>query len=122
MIPFLSNELARERIRDLRSQAAQPRRYGDDPRATLTLRSVEDHDLLALVRLAGLDGKPVPSRGVLVAEQGGQLVAALPLDGGPVLADPFRHTAGVVEMLKLRASQLEPRKQNRLRAWLEPKS
>jgi hypothetical protein len=43
---------------------------------------------------------------VLVAEVGGELVAALPLDGGDAVADPFRPTAALVEMLTLRAQQL----------------
>jgi hypothetical protein len=34
------------------------------------------------------------------------VVAALPLDGGRPLADPFRRTAGAVELLALRARQL----------------
>ena len=34
------------------------------------------------------------------------MVAAMPLDGGPALADPFHRTAALVEMLELRARQL----------------
>jgi hypothetical protein len=37
---------------------------------------------------------------------GGELVAALPLDGGRPLADPFTHTTDIVRMLELRAAQL----------------
>ena len=35
-----------------------------------------------------------------------ELRAALPLDGGRALADPFRPSAHIVELLELRARQL----------------
>jgi hypothetical protein len=34
------------------------------------------------------------------------LVAALPLDGGAALADPFKPTSDIVALLELRARQL----------------
>ena len=33
-------------------------------------------------------------------------MAALPLRGGPAIADPFRYTAQAVELLQLRAKQI----------------
>ena len=44
---------------------------------------------------------------MLVAEQAGELVAALPLDGGNALADPFKPTADIVALLQMRARQLQ---------------
>ena len=34
-------------------------------------------------------------------------MAALPLDGGEPIADPFHHTAEIVDLLRLRAAQAE---------------
>jgi hypothetical protein len=74
--------------------------------APVTVRRFVERDIDAIQRLAELDEKPIPSGGVLVAEQEGELVAALPLDGGQALADPFKPTADVVELLKVSAHQL----------------
>jgi hypothetical protein len=57
-------------------------------------------------RLAELDGARAPSGRLLVAEADGELVAAVPLAGGPAIADPFRHTTAIVSLLGLRAAQL----------------
>jgi hypothetical protein len=107
MNPFLSKELAGEHIRDLR-EAARPRRDKAAPEVgeRASIRPFADRDIDAIRRLAALDSKPVPVGGVLVAEQAGELVAALPLDGGEVLADPFRPTAEVVALLERKASEL----------------
>ena len=40
------------------------------------------------------------------AEIDGKVVAALPLRGGKVMADPFRPTAHLIPLLELRAKQL----------------
>jgi hypothetical protein len=45
---------------------------------------------------------------MLIAEVGGELRAAIPLDGGPAIADPFQRTAELVAMLVERARQLAP--------------
>jgi len=68
----------------------------------------EPADAAALSRLAQLDSAPSPEPvGVLVAEVGGELRAALPLDGGRAIADPFQRTAELVAMLRDRARQLQ---------------
>jgi hypothetical protein len=78
------------------------------PTETLTIRMAVSADEAALSRLAQLDSAPPPdSVSMLVAEVGGELRAALPLDGGPAIADPFRRTAELVAMLAARARQLE---------------
>jgi hypothetical protein len=53
--------------------------------------------------------------GVLVAESGGEIVAALALDDERVVADPFRPSAGAAELLRVRAEQLRRR---RPRRWI----
>jgi hypothetical protein len=113
MNPFLSSEVAGEHIRDLRENAAragssrrEKRSEQDDRRADVSIRGFSERDIEAIRYLAALDGKLLPTGGVLVAEQAGQLVAALPVDGGDALADPFKPTADIVALLRLRARQL----------------
>jgi hypothetical protein len=61
----------------------------------------------ALRRLADLDSAPHPTGEMLLAEVDQQVVAAVPLDGGRAIADPFRHTASLVEQLRARADLIE---------------
>jgi hypothetical protein len=84
----------------------------------LTVRRLQERDIDAIGRLAELDSQELPSGALLVAELGDELVAALPLEGGRVLADPFRPTASIVEILRLRASQLTSETRSPLRARL----
>jgi hypothetical protein len=73
----------------------------------VALRLCSVHDDAALERLAMLEGRSVPSGRLVLAEVNGTIVAALPLNGGAPLADPFRATAHLLPLLRLRASQLE---------------
>ena len=118
MNPFLSKELATEHIRDLRESAARASRDRDEkqsPNSNITIRRFAERDIDAIQRLAELDEKPVPTGGVLVAERAGELVAALPLDGGNALADPFKRTADVVALLQARANQLSEKTTPKIR-------
>jgi hypothetical protein len=63
----------------------------------------------AILRLAQLDSARRPSGPVLVAVVGGEPAAALPLDGGPAIADPFQRTAELVSLLELRVAQMRDR-------------
>jgi hypothetical protein len=58
---------------------------------------------------------------VLLAEVDGQLLAALALSDGSVVADPFHRTADLIELLRARAHQLDgnrrARRSFRLRTW-----
>ena len=72
----------------------------------LTIRAARPGDRAAIRRVAERDSRAVPQGPVLVAQIGGEIVAALPLDGGPAVADPFRPTAPVLALLELRARQL----------------
>src|SRR5918996_6421459 len=71
-----------------------------------TIRNARPSDDDALRRLAELDSGRTPSGRVLVAELDGELVAAVPISGGPAIADPFRSTTAAVSLLGLRAAQL----------------
>jgi hypothetical protein len=72
----------------------------------VTVRLAEDSDAQILVRLAALDSAEIPAGRTLLAAVDGETVAALPLSGGRAIADPFRRTAALVELLELRAAQL----------------
>ena len=80
----------------------------DGIRLVLRRSTVEDEP--ALARLARLDSAPRPRGDMLVAEVDDKIVAAVPFDGGRAIADPFRPTADVVELLRARAERLAPRR------------
>jgi hypothetical protein len=73
---------------------------------TVLIRAARGSDGDALLRLAALDSAHVPAGELLVAETDGSLVAAHAPATGATIADPFRHTAEVVELLQMRASLL----------------
>jgi hypothetical protein len=70
----------------------------------LTLRIADRTDAPALRRLAQLDSSRPPSGRVLLALVGTEPVAALGVDSGAVVADPFRPTADVVAVLRRAAA------------------
>jgi hypothetical protein len=73
---------------------------------TVLIRASRGSDGDALGRLAALDSARVPAGELLVAETEGALVAAHAPATGATIADPFRRTAEVVELLELRGSML----------------
>jgi hypothetical protein len=73
---------------------------------SLLIRAADGSDGYALQRLAALDSAHVPAGELLVAEADGALVAAHAPATGATIADPFRPTAEVVELLELRGSLL----------------
>jgi hypothetical protein len=56
------------------------------------------------VRLAALDCARPPRAPVLVAEIGSEILAAVSMTDGQVVADPFRRTAEIVAIARLRAA------------------
>lgn len=78
------------------------------PRTTrsMTIRRSGMGDLGSLSLLAALDSAPLPAEPLLIAESEGRMVAAVPLDGGAPVADPFEPTAEIVALLELRARQI----------------
>jgi hypothetical protein len=85
-----------------------------NPQAAVTLRCAEVRDGPALARLAELDSAAPPAPPVLVADLEGELLAAISLADGAVVANPFQPTAALVELLLARERQL--RTGGRLRA------
>ena len=73
---------------------------------TVVIRAARGSDGPALRRLAELDSRPVPAGELLIAETDDEVVAALSLDTGERVADPFRRTADVVDLLAYRARRL----------------
>jgi hypothetical protein len=84
----------------------------------MTIRRADLADLAALDRLAALDSAYAPTGDVLVGEVGGELWAALEIDSGRVIADPFRPSGELLFLLVERARQLRaasaPRRPRRL--------
>lgn len=111
MHPHIESQLALQRVEELRGSGAVVRRAAARPLAAsdeagVVLRATGREDEPALATLAELDGKVAPSGPSLVAEVDGSIRAALPLDGGPAVADPFRRTGDLVALLEARARQL----------------
>jgi hypothetical protein len=67
----------------------------------LVIRRAGPADAAAIARLAQLDDAPPPGPAdtFLLAEVGGELWAAVAVDGAPAIADPFRPSAAVAELL-----------------------
>jgi hypothetical protein len=85
----------------------------NSPRTDIVIRRADASDARALTRLAALDSAPAPLAGpdVLIAEVDGQPVAAV--HAGRAIADPFRHSAAVVDLLHVRAAQVHDGQRSR---------
>jgi hypothetical protein len=80
------------------------------PGGVLAIRSAVAGDSASLRRLSELEGRRLPEGRPLVAEVDGVVVAAMHADSGAVVADPFVHTAAVVDLLRVRSRQLIARR------------
>jgi hypothetical protein len=74
------------------------------PSDEITIRRADAGDTETLRRLAGRDSRSLPADDFLIAEVGGEARAALGIRGRSVIADPFRPTAELVELLQVRAA------------------
>jgi hypothetical protein len=79
--------------------------------ASITIRQSTPADYEAIERVAALDSGAVPRGRSLVALENGEVRAVMPLDGSRPLADPFHHTAELIELL--RCASLPPRRRRR---------
>ena len=70
------------------------------------MRRARVGDAARIRELARLDDKRLPAGPFLVAEMSDEIVAAVSLSSGGVVADPFRLTADAAAMLRLRAAQV----------------
>lgn len=89
------NPLARSREPDRHGHGEWPQ--------PVTIRLAGPADSEALARVAERDSRAVPPGPHLVAIRDAGIVAALSLRTGEVIADPFRPTAELVELLRFRA-------------------
>ena len=93
----------------VRSGDSTPR--GVDPYwARVVIRPAVAADTALLGQLAALDSARRLVGSVLIAEMRGSVVAAVSLDDGAAIANPFMATAELVELLQLRAAQLRRRR------------
>jgi hypothetical protein len=86
---------------------------GNDMTEPIIIRRSTNEDRHAIVELAALDSREAPRGGALLAFISTDLRAALPLDGGEAIADPFHHTAELVDLLRVRARQELQRRDRR---------
>jgi hypothetical protein len=91
----------------------------DNP-ASITIRPAFPDDAEALRRLAQRDGQAVPGGEMLIAAVGDQVRAAISLESGAVIADPFHRTAELVDMLRLDGSRLRGQTRRTGSAALRP--
>ncbi len=71
------------------------------------VRPARDVDAADLRRLAALDSARPLTGDVLIAVQGGDVAAAMSLDTGAIIADPFQPTANLVDLLRTAAHPAE---------------
>ena len=101
----LSGALANERERAIREKSRHAWRRHQSGR--LKLRDATESDAADLHRLARLDSRARPPAGrLLLAVDDGVLVAAVAVESGDAIADPFRSTAPIVALLRLRGQAM----------------
>ena len=84
--------------------------------APITIRLATPDDDFGLMRLAALDSADEePAGRVLLAEVDGELRAALSLEDGSAIADPFHPTLHILELLRTHASGIGRRTGGRRR-------
>ena len=90
----------------------------------ITIRRATAADDFSVRRLAVLDSASPPTGDVLLAEMDNELWAALSIDTGAAVADPFRPIGELVDLLRVRADGLagEARGRGRARAHLLPRA
>ena len=72
----------------------------------ITLRRAGDSDARALATLAELDSQRLPDDDFLIGEVAGEPWAALGIGSGILVADPYRPTVQLAELLRLRAGSM----------------
>jgi hypothetical protein len=89
------------------ASAATTRReaQGDDTAAVVVRRATAADDA-TIAMLAALDSAAVPAGEMLIAEVDREPQAAIEIATATVIADPFRRTAHLAELLGVRAARL----------------
>ena len=107
MDPELHARYADERLKDDHN-GLEPE---EDGTATLepesiTIRPAHEDDAAAVRRLAELEDRRVPPGALLLADVEGTIEAAVAIESGETIANPFAASAEIVSLLELRAGQL----------------
>jgi hypothetical protein len=87
----------------------------------VTLRLAAAADRAALDRLAQRDCRPLPPGPHLVAQREGRIEAAVSLASGELVADPFRRTAELCELLRCHAGGLRVSAEHTPAATIRPR-
>ena len=126
----LDSSVAAAQISDRRAAAAAARAaraatsspsVADVSGEHVVLRRAQRQDANALDRLAALDGVRRPAGELMLAEVEGEILAAVPVEGGRAIADPFRPTADLVDLLRARTRPLAGRAEIRGLRRLRPR-
>jgi hypothetical protein len=126
----LDSSVAAAQISDRRAAAAAARAaraatsspsVADASGERVVLRRAQRQDANALDRLAALDGVRRPAGELMLAEVEGEILAAVPVEGGRAIADPFRPTADLVDLLRARTRLLAGRAEIRGLRRLRPR-
>jgi hypothetical protein len=88
----------------------------------LTIRRATAADAFALMRLAAIDSAAPPTGDVLLAEMGDELWAAVSVDTGAAIADPFRPSGDLVDLLRFRTGRQDGHPHIRPLARLLPRA
>jgi hypothetical protein len=107
MEPELHSRYASERLKDDHA-GIEPEQDGTatlEPES-ITIRPMRDDDAAAVELLAELEERPIPRGPLLLAEVEGTIEAAVGLEGGETIANPFARSGEAVSLLELRAGQL----------------
>ena len=73
----------------------------------ITIRQATSADAFTLRRLAALDDAPALRGEVLLAEHAGEVRAALSLENGRSVANPFAPTAKLIDVLRVHSAYAE---------------
>jgi hypothetical protein len=73
--------------------------------ASLTIRPAGPADDQLIARLSELDSQRAPTGEILIAFRDDEPVAAISIETGQVVADPFRPTTSIVELLRTSAAR-----------------
>jgi len=119
MSTHLNLATQRSHADDLRRSASEHRRVKSAAvaaqAATASLRPARAADAVALERLAALDSSAPLAGPLLVAAVGGELHAAVGILDDRAIADPFHHTAHLVQQLRKEARALRRRERRATR-------
>jgi hypothetical protein len=87
----------------------------------VTIRLAAAGDSAVLERLAQLDTRALPAGPHLLAERDGRVEAAISLATGELVADPFRRTAELCELLRIHAGDVRVRSERAPSTPLQPR-